>query len=187
MMAAEMLARRAGRHARRSSRRRLAGRALALAALAAALFLIAPASPAAVAAVAVPAGHAQLAGYYIPDSTIGQRLLDKAETRTGDWYAWGGAGPSVFDCSGLVYWAAGQIGLRDFPRTTYDMISSPRLERIPVSQAQRGDLMFYGSGHVEILTMWYHQTFGAQQPGTRVSWHYWSGWWQPTMAFRILW
>ena len=53
------------------------------------------------------------------------------------------------------------------PRTTYAMLSSPRLHRIPLSQARRGDLMFYGSGHVEINTIWYHQTFGAHDSGSR--------------------
>ena len=28
--------------------------------------------------------------------------------------------------------------------------------------------MFYGSGHVEINTIWYHQTFGAHHSGQRV-------------------
>jgi len=119
--------------------------------------------------------------------TLGERILDKAETRTGDWYVYGGAGPSVFDCSGLVYWAATQLGLRNFPRDTYEMEHSSRLEYIPLSQARRGDLMFYGSGHVEMDTIWYHQTFGAQTWGTRVGWHRWGSYWQPTFAMRVRW
>lgn len=143
------------------------------------LMVSAPSAPA-----KVPVQDAMLAS---SSETVGQRLLDKAETRTGDWYFYGGAGPYVFDCSGLVYWAAGQIGLRNWPRSTYSLLASSRLERIPLSSARRGDLMFYGSGHVEIDTIWYHQTFGAQTWGTRVGWHRWSSWWHPTMAYRILW
>jgi hypothetical protein len=47
-------------------------------------------------------------------------------------------------------------------------------------------LAFYGSGHVEFVTAWWHTTFGAQQTGTRVGWHGWSGWWAPTMFFRVI-
>lgn len=117
--------------------------------------------------------------------SLGGRVLDKAETRTGDWYSYGSAGPSYFDCSGLVYWAAAQLGIT-IPRTTYGMLAGgTHLYRIPLSEARRGDLLFYGSGHVELDTMWWHWSFGAQEPGTRVGWHYWSGWWQPTMAMRF--
>jgi hypothetical protein len=45
--------------------------------------------------------------------------------------------------------------------------------------------MFYGSGHVEINTTWYHQTFGAHHSGQRVGWRQWSPWWHPTAAYRV--
>ena len=118
--------------------------------------------------------------------SIGNRILDKAETRAGAWYAYGGAGPSVFDCSGLVYWASHALGV-NMPRTTYEMlgegVSSGLLYR--VSTPQRGDLAFYGTGHVEFVTTWPHTTFGAQDSGTRVGWHSWNAYWHPTMYFRI--
>ena len=41
----------------------------------------------------------------------GQQLLAAAETRTGDWYSYGSAGPATFDCSGLVEWAAHEVGI----------------------------------------------------------------------------
>ena len=121
----------------------------------------------------------------VTSSTPGDRLLNIAESRTGDWYSFGSAGPSFFDCSGLVYWAARQMGIT-LPRTTYGMLAgSGWLYRVPLADARRGDLMFYGSGHVEINTAWWHTTFGAQQTGTRVGWHPWSGWWAPTMVLRL--
>ena len=43
------------------------------------------------------------------------------------------------------------------PHSTYAMLGNPHLHWIPLSQARRGDLMFYGSGHVEINTTWHHQ------------------------------
>lgn len=128
-----------------------------------------------------PAGDATASS-----TTIGQRTLDKAETETGCWYGYGHAGPCNygFDCSGLVYWAAHQLGV-SLPRTTYAIMSSSLVYRIPLSSARRGDLMFYGSGHVEIDTAWPHTTFGALHSGTRVGWHQWNAYWHPTMAFRI--
>ena len=118
-------------------------------------------------------------------ATLGDRVLNKAESKAGSWYQWAAAGPSTFDCSGLVVWAAGQLGVY-VPHSTYSMLAgTSHLYRIPLSWARRGDLMFYGSGHVEINTGWYHTTFGAQRTGTRVWWHPWSGYWAPTMAMRF--
>jgi hypothetical protein len=71
------------------------------------------------------------------------------------------------------------------PHSTYAMLGSRHLHRISLSQARRGDLMFYGSGHVEINTIWYHQTFGAHHSGQRVGWRTWSPWWHPTAAYRV--
>ena len=136
---------------------------------------------------APPAYHAAAAAPVTATLTattesIGNRILDMAETRTGDWYSYGSAGPYTFDCSGLVYWASHRLGV-NMPRTTYGMLSSSLLYR--VYSPQRGDLAFYGSGHVEFVTAWSHTTFGAQDYGTRVGWHTWNAWWHPTMYFRI--
>ena len=118
--------------------------------------------------------------------TPGNSALNWAEAHAlGHWYGWGGVGPTYFDCSGTVYAAALHSRGITLPRTTYSMIGSWHLVRIPLSQARRGDLMFFGSGHVEINTIWYHTTFGAAHSGTRVGWHRWSPWWHPTMAFRL--
>ena len=116
-------------------------------------------------------------------STVSQRLtaLRWAEAQAGKWYCFGGTGP-CFDCSGLVMKAYAHVGI-SLPRTTYGMLASPKLVRIPASQRQRGDLAFYGSGHVELVTR--NGTFGAAAPGTQVGWHDPSAWWHPTMYFRV--
>jgi len=123
-------------------------------------------------------------------TSYGNAALNWAEAHgAGHWYGWGGTGPAVFDCSGLVY--ASMLHTNPhWPssvRTTYAMIAwlYAHARVVPVSQAQRGDLLFFGSGHVEFATIWHHTSFGAQQTGTRVWWHSWSGWWAPTMAFRV--
>lgn len=126
---------------------------------------------AAVRPVAVPAA-----------SGLGGRLLAEARTRTGDWYAWGGNGPSTFDCSGLVVWSAKQLGIA-LPRTTYDLLAGgPHL--YPVSSPRPGDLAFFGPGHVELYVS-PGVTFGAQQSGTRIGNHGYGGWWTPTAYLRV--
>jgi cell wall-associated NlpC family hydrolase len=118
-------------------------------------------------------------------ATLGDRVLNKAETKAWHWYSYGSAGPTYFDCSGLVYWAAGQLGV-SLPRTTYGMLAgSSHLYRVSLSSIRRGDLLFFGSGHVEINTGWYHTSFGAHHSGTQVSWRQWNGYYAPTMAMRL--
>lgn len=124
--------------------------------------------------------RAQLAASY---GTLGDAVLNSAESRAGAWYIWGGAGPWVFDCSGLVVWAAARHGVY-LPHSTYSMVSSPHLYR--VYAPRRGDLAFFGTGHVELVTIWYHVTFGAHHSGTRVGWsHYDPRYYGPTAFYRL--
>jgi cell wall-associated NlpC family hydrolase len=104
-----------------------------------------------------------------------------AESQAGKWYCFGGTG-GCFDCSGLVMEAYAHAGM-SIPRTTYGMLASSRLRQIPAGKRKRGDLAFYGSGHVELVTA--RGTFGAEAPGTQVGWHHPSAWWHPTMYFRV--
>jgi cell wall-associated NlpC family hydrolase len=55
-------------------------------------------------------------------------------------YVWGAAGPTSFDCSGLVQWSFAQAGVT-MPRVAADQaLTGPA---VPVSQLQPGDLLFY--------------------------------------------
>ncbi len=101
----------------------------------------------------------------------------------GKPYLWGGTGPAGFDCSGLVYAAYLSRGIR-LPRTTYEMLGSWRLVRIGKSQAKRGDLAFFGTGHVELYA-WGNWTFGAADSGTRIGYHLMNSSWHPTMYFKV--
>jgi len=98
-------------------------------------------------------------------------------------YIYGGTGPAGFDCSGLVYAAYRSIGVI-LPRTTYGMLASRRLIRIPKWEARRGDLAFFGSGHVE-LYRYGRWTFGAEHTGTLIGFHPMNAFWHPTMYFRV--
>jgi len=136
------------------------------------------------AVTAVPA-QAATGAPVVTTRTLGDRVLNVAITRAGHWYSYGAAGPTYFDCSGLVYWAARQLGF-SVPRTTGGMLAgSAHLYRISLSQIRRGDLVFYGTGHVEINTAWWHTSFGAHHTGTRVGWRGWNGYYAPTMAMRF--
>ena len=66
--------------------------------------------------------------------------LRAAESRRGLPYAWGAAGPTAFDCSGLVQWAFAQAGI-SMPRVAADQARAG--PAVPVSQLQPGDLLFY--------------------------------------------
>lgn len=113
-------------------------------------------------------------------SSAAAHALAWALTQAGKWYAWGGTGPSTYDCSGLVMAAYEHAGIQ-LPRTTYSMLASSRLHR--TYSPQPGDLAFYGSGHVELYVR-PGVTFGAHESGKPVSYAYYSGSWQPTMFFR---
>jgi hypothetical protein len=76
---------------------------------------------------------------YAP-SASGAGFLQKAMTFLGDPYVYGGAGPSGFDCSGLVQYALQQVGLTDVPRTS----EAQAAWATPIGQGdlQPGDLVF---------------------------------------------
>jgi cell wall-associated NlpC family hydrolase len=66
--------------------------------------------------------------------------LSAAESQLGVPYVWGGETPGVgFDCSGLVSWAYGQVGvsLAHYVPTIYSEV-----QHIPESELQPGDLVF---------------------------------------------
>jgi len=69
-------------------------------------------------------------------------------SRLGARYVWGAAGPTTFDCSGLVVWSFAQVGI-SLPHYSYSQMSggSP----VSAGDLQPGDLVFfYGGSHVGI-------------------------------------
>ena len=77
----------------------------------------------------------------------GERAAQIALRAVGVPYRWGGESPSSgFDCSGLVRWAYGRVGV-DLPHSSYALYGEGR--RIAESRLEPGDLLFFeGLGHV---------------------------------------
>ncbi|WP_067667113.1 C40 family peptidase [Nocardia miyunensis] len=77
-------------------------------------------------------------------STVAAQAISFACAQLGQPYVWGGNGPASggWDCSGLVQAAYAHAGI-SLPRTTYDQVNVG--PRIPESQLQPGDLIFYAN------------------------------------------
>ena len=81
-------------------------------------------------------------------SSVGAGVVNAAMSRLGDQYVWGAAGPTTFDCSGLVVWSFAQVNI-SLPHYSYSQMAmgSP----VSYSDLQPGDLVFfYGGSHVGI-------------------------------------
>jgi cell wall-associated NlpC family hydrolase len=72
-------------------------------------------------------------------SSAAATAVAAAESRVGDPYVWGAAGPDEFDCSGLVMWAYEQAGI-DLPHYSGAQFSDTT--QIPMSDLEPGDLVF---------------------------------------------
>jgi peptidoglycan DL-endopeptidase CwlO len=85
----------------------------------------------------------------IPGDSVGVQALKFALTRIGDPYVWGAAGPSSFDCSGLVVWAYAQVGI-SLEHFTGDLWNE--VQHVSVNELKPGDLVFFypDIGHVGI-------------------------------------
>lgn len=122
------------------------------------------------------------------------RAMAWALTQKGCWYTYGGTSCAQgFDCSGLVTMAYRHAGF-DLPRTTYEILGDVGVRHyrrhtwwvlVEVWHPKRGDLAFYGSGHVELDTRLHDTTFGAHDSGTQVSYAHWGYGWAPTAFYRI--
>lgn len=121
----------------------------------------------------IAAARSRSYGYSGTTSPVPSRgsVVDYALSRIGCPYVWGAAGPDAFDCSGLVRWAYLQVGM-SLPHQTEALYNAAKA-RLPVSQAQPGDVLWVGygdgyNGHVGIAcnaggTHYVHApTFGAR-------------------------
>jgi len=81
-------------------------------------------------------------------NTVGEIALRAALTRRGYPYVWAAAGPTAFDCSGLVVWAFAQQGI-SLPHYTGDLWNLGT--HVSEADLEPGDLVFFfGEDHVGI-------------------------------------
>lgn len=71
-----------------------------------------------------------------------EAAIAEARRQLGKPYRWGAAGPDSFDCSGLTLWAW-RAGGKSLPHSSRAQFAAT--SRVPLSQIQPGDLVFYGS------------------------------------------
>ena len=82
------------------------------------------------------------AGIYIGAPGTANDALQQALTRRGDAYVYGDDGPTTFDCSGLVKWAYGKVGV-SLPHSA--AAQSRMGVAVSRSDLEVGDLVFFGS------------------------------------------
>lgn len=81
---------------------------------------------------------------------LGIKIANAALSKQGARYYWGASGPTYFDCSGLVYWAHNQAGVKLGRTTAAGYASSGKA--VSYSNLQIGDVITfnYGSGVAHI-------------------------------------
>ena len=84
-------------------------------------------------------------------------VLNEAKKWIGSWYVWGGTTPPKgsdwtygnggggFDCSGYTRYVIKTVLGLDISRTTYSQVGYGGFERIPITEAKPGDIIFNGS------------------------------------------
>ena len=85
---------------------------------------------------------ATLAAPVVAPTAAAQVAVDTALAQLGDWYVWAGAGPDVFDCSGLTQYAYGAAGMY-LPHSS--RMQSEMGVPVAFSDLQPGDLLFFYS------------------------------------------
>ncbi|MBA1393792.1 NlpC/P60 family protein, partial [Lactobacillus sp. XV13L] len=115
------------------------------------------------------------------------KIVDLANAEVGKAYAWGGNGPSGFDCSGLAQYVYSKAAGKELSRTTYSQVKQGKT--VAMEDLQPGDLLFWGSAaapyHVGIY-VGDNQYVHAAAPGQGVIKDSLSSYFYPSVAKRVL-
>jgi cell wall-associated NlpC family hydrolase len=96
---------------------------------------------------------------------LGQQAVELARQQLGVPYVYGGSSPSGFDCSGLVSWVYGRLGV-GLPHNAAALYGVGR--RVRLASMRPGDLVFFpGLGHVG-LYIGHGRMIHAPQSGRNV-------------------
>ena len=91
-------------------------------------------------------------------------VLAYAQMELGKPYVWGDEGPGAFDCSGLIQWVFGKVGIKA-PRTAADQQAWARRVASPAP----GDLVFWGEPAYHVgLYVGGGKVINAPEPGATV-------------------
>ncbi len=74
------------------------------------------------------------------EPSVGSEIVLRAISLLGAPYQWGGSGPKAFDCSGLVKFIHGELGI-DVPRTAEEQYRAAT--RVDIDDLAPGDLLFF--------------------------------------------
>ena len=77
-------------------------------------------------------------------ATLGVKIANYALSKQGSRYYWGAQGPTYFDCSGLVYWAHNQAGVKIGRTTAAGYAGSGK--SVSYSNLQIGDVITFNYG-----------------------------------------
>lgn len=83
---------------------------------------------------------------YSSDGSIGAQAVAIAMQHVGTPYAWGGEAPGGFDCSGLVVYSYGQLGV-SLPHSSSALLHAGT--QVSAAEARPGDLV-WTPGHIAI-------------------------------------
>ena len=115
------------------------------------------------------ASAAPVAGFPAPPPDSRANIaINAALSYIGVWYRWGGASRSGVDCSGLTMLAYDAAGIH---LSHYSGAQFNETTRVPLSDIQPGDLLFYGyngDSH-ESMYIGHGQMIEASHSGTQVS------------------
>ena len=102
-------------------------------------------------------------------SAKGEQLVKVAARQLGQPYVWGGESRAEggFDCSGLIQWAASQLGI-NLPRVAADQGKAGRA--VSYKNIRPGDLLVAKDGHHVVMYAGKGKVIAAPHTGTTVQW-----------------
>ena len=114
----------------------------------------------------LPIPASEVAAARTAASPVAARAVSVALSEVGKPYVYGAAGPAAFDCSGLTQYAYDAAGMA-LPRTAAEQYAATT--RIPLSQLQPGDLIFFYAGVTHVgMYVGNGQMVDAPHPGAAV-------------------